>query len=237
MTKENLAVRYDRGSPVIAIINESKDVKVPELRRAIAAIQAQVDRDFFPLWGWRAELIFEPKPIPRHAMLLTVKTQDSAGDLGYHFIDGVPRTEIFTRDAEGTPYPEYCSTISHEVLEMIADPGVNLYARGFYTKNRSHHKAWIPFEICDPVENNLYEIDGFSMSDFVVPEWYESERKIGSLKFSFLGSVRRPFALAPAGYIDAVVGQSIRTIWGPKAHVKKRRYRLDARKKALGGGL
>jgi len=55
----NLAVRYDRGSPTIVVVNESSDVDTPELRRAITAIQKQVDRDFFPLCGWRAELLFD----------------------------------------------------------------------------------------------------------------------------------------------------------------------------------
>lgn len=123
--------------------------------------------------------------------MLTIKTKDSAGDLGYHFIKGVPHTEIFTRDAKGEVFPEYYSTLSHEVLEMSADPGINLYASGFYTKDRRHHRAWIPYEVCDPVEDNLYQIDGFNMSDFVLPEWYEPERPMGSVRFSHRGSVHR----------------------------------------------
>src|SRR5690349_16621163 len=40
MTNTNsLAVRYDRGSPTIVVVNESSDVDVPELRHAVAAIQ------------------------------------------------------------------------------------------------------------------------------------------------------------------------------------------------------
>ena len=46
MAKKSPAVRFDRGSPVIVITNESEDANVPELRRAIAAVQTQVDRDF-----------------------------------------------------------------------------------------------------------------------------------------------------------------------------------------------
>ena len=234
--KKTMAVRFDRGSPVIAIVNRSADVDERELQRAIRAIQTQVDRDFFPVWGWRAKLVFQPHPIPPRAMLLTIKTKDSASDLGYHFIQGLPRTEVFTRDAQGEKYEEYYSTLSHEVLEMIADPGINLYASGFYTKDRRHHNAWIPYEVCDPVEDNLYEIDGFKMSDFVTPEWYEPERKIGSVQFSHRDSVRHPFALAPGGYVDAVVGQTIHTIWGPKARPKRRRHRLAARRRALRHG-
>jgi hypothetical protein len=234
--KKSMAVRYDRGSPVIAFINRSQDVDEVELRRAIRAIQTQVDRDFFPAWGWRAKLVFQPQPMPKRAMLLTIKTKNSDSDLGYHFIQGVPRTEVFTRDAEGEPYEEYYSTLSHEVLEMIADPGINLYASGYYRKGRLRRNAWIPYEVCDPVEENLYEIDGFKMSDFVLPEWYEPERKARSVQFSHRNSVDRPFELAPGGYIDAVVGHTIRTVSGPDAKRKSRRHRLAARQRALEHG-
>lgn len=49
--------------------------------------------------------------------------------------DGLPRTEVFTPDSKGKRYREYYSTLSHETLEMIADPGVNLYASGYYIRH------------------------------------------------------------------------------------------------------
>ena len=229
----SLAVRYDRGSPNIVVINESSDADASELRRAIAAIQKQVDRDFFPLWGWRAELLFEPDHIPPRSMRITIKESDEDGDLGYHFIDGLPRTDVYTRDEKGKRYHEYYSTLSHEVLEMIADPGANLYASGYYVRCHRHYSAWIPFEVCDPVEDKEYKIAGFSMSDFVVPEWFEPEREPKSMKFSFLDSIDRPFALTSGGYVDAVVGKTLRTVWGPSANRKRRRHRFAVRAKEL----
>ncbi len=117
--KKSTAVRYDRLSPVIAIINQSEDANESELRRAIAALQTQVDRDFFPVWGWRAKLVFEPHPIPPRSMRLTIKKKDSDSDLGYHFIEGLPLTEVFMRDAKGETYPEYYSTLSHEIRKAL----------------------------------------------------------------------------------------------------------------------
>jgi hypothetical protein len=232
----NPAVRYDRGSPTIAIFNESSDADVRGLERAVAAIQKQVDRDFFPLWGWRAILVFEPKSTPRRAMKITLREtdKDDPGDLGYHFIDGIPATYVFTRDEKGKPLEEFYSTLSHEVLEMIADPGVNLYASGYYIKSGRHYRAFLPYEVCDPVQDALYSIDGVKVSDFVVPEWFEEERPRDSMKFSFLDSVREPFELAYGGYIDAMVGQRVRTIWGERGKRKKRRHRRKARLVRLG---
>jgi hypothetical protein len=228
----SLAVRYDRGSPVIVIQNRSR-IPHAELAHVVRALQTQVDRDFFPLWGWRARLLLDPKKAPRRAMKIVVKGKDSDDDFGYHFIAGVPITYVFTERADGTPIEEYASTLSHEVLEMIVDPGVNLFALGFYVKAGKRRDAFIPYEVCDAVQENLYSIDGVKVSDFVVPEWFEPGRKRRSQKFSFRGSVQGPFELAENGYIDAMVGQSLRTVWGEAANKKKRRHRHKARKARL----
>lgn len=224
------AVRYDRGSPEIVIVNESRDIDEKRLARIVKALQTQVDRDFFPLWGWRAKLLLDPKPKRLRAMkieLTEIPDEDDA--LGYHFIDGLPSTYVFTRDLKGNPVEDFESTLSHEVLEMIADPGVNLYAQGHYRSGKRKYQAFIPLEVCDPVEGNLYEIDGVTVSDFVVPEWFEPERERGSMPFSFRKSVDEPFAIAEGGYVDAVIGKSIRTVWGPSANAKKRRRRARTR--------
>ena len=228
----SLAVRYDRGSPVIAIENRS-DVPHRELVHVVRALQTQVDRDFFPLWGWRAKLVLDPPRVPRRAMKIIVQGKDSGGDYGYHLIDGVPITYVFTIGPDDEPISVYPSTLSHEVLEMIVDPGVNLYALGFYKKGQKKIPAYIPYEVCDAVQENSYSIEGVKVSDFVVPEWFEPGRKRRSQKFSFRDAVEGPFELAPGGYIDAMVGQSLRTIWGEEANKKKRRPRHKARKARL----
>jgi hypothetical protein len=119
----SLAVRYDRGSPTIVVANESSDVDVPELRRAVAAIQKQVDRDFFPLWGWRAELLFEPDRIPRRATRITINESDEDGDLGITLSTACPAPKC-SRDmrkesatAEGK---RYCGRKA--LLRLLFDP-------------------------------------------------------------------------------------------------------------------
>jgi hypothetical protein len=228
------AVRYDRGSPYITIRNESAHVSDRALGRVVRALQKQIDRDFFPLWGWRAKLLLNRAPSHRRAMqilLQDVPPAEDAGEIGYHFIDGLPRTCVYTRNDDDEAIP-FHATLSHEALEMIADPGVNLYARGHYLgPARRRLRAWIPYEVCDPVQDALYRIDGVAVSDFVVPEWFEPERARGSLKFSFLGSVREPFEISAGGYVDAVVGDRVRTVWGRKARRRRRRHRLRIRRK------
>jgi hypothetical protein len=232
----NKAVLYDRGSPTIVVVNKSNWVPDKDLARVVAALQKQVDRDFFPLWGWRAKLVVRDRVPKNGAMciiMLNEPGKDDEGAEGYHFSnDGLPVTYVFTRDEKGEPVENYAPTMSHEVLEMIADPGVNLYADGYYiTKTGRHNSAFIPYEVCDPVQENTYKIDGLTMSDFVVPEWFEYERAPNSMPFSFLDAVSEPFALAPGGYTDAIVRGKTRTLWGEEANRKRRRHRHKARLK------
>lgn len=166
-------------------------------------------------------------------MRLTIKEvdrdPDDEGVLGYHVIDGVPRTEVFTRDTNGQRFHEYFSVMSHEILEMIADPGANLYADGYIDGN-PRRPALISYEVCDPVQDRLYAINGVHVSDFVTPEWFEYERAPGSVPFSYLGSVDRPFAMTRGGYVDALRDGAAQTFWGGSAKKGKRRRRVHARK-------
>jgi len=224
------AVRVDRGSPVIAIINDSADVDDDRLKPAVAALQRQIDEHFF--WGWRAKLSFK-KPIPADAMQVRILAINPDHDdaEGYHFsAAGLPRSEVYSRDNEDKfiGYPELFATLSHELLEMIADPGVNLYAQGYYIAGKRHMKAFIGYEVCDAVQDKTYKIDGILVSDFVTPEWFEGSRKKGSVKFSYRGSVHEPFALTSGGYVDGVARGHFFSKEGKHAK-RSRRHRMNAR--------
>jgi hypothetical protein len=224
---------FDRFHPVIAIANESKSVADRDVRRVLPALQKQIDRDFTPAWGLPGKLVFG-KGSARSMRVILRDVSDEAGDLGYHFLNGYPVTYVFVKD-DVEQYGEFTSTLSHELLEMLADPGVNLYADGFvHKKGGKKQKAFIPYEVCDAVQENLYSIGGVRVSDFLLPEWFEPEHKGTSLKMDFLGALHRPFALAPGGYTDAVVGRSLRTYYGRAARRKKIRHRKLAREKVRG---
>jgi hypothetical protein len=230
------AVRYDRGSPTIAVVNRSRRVRDRELQRVVRALQKQIDRDFFPLWGWRANLVLQRSQAarPRAMKLILANRPDEEDALGYHFLDGVPLTYVFTEDERGRPV-EWHSVASHEALEMIADPGVNLYADGFYRQDGRRRRAFIAYEVCDPVQGDGYRVDGIRVSDFVVPEWFEPDRPAKSMQFSFCGAVAAPFQVAPRGYVEVVVGRRILTVFGRRAERRRRRHRLAIRAEV--GGL
>src|SRR5882672_4626651 len=113
---------------------------------------------------------------------------------------------------------------------MIADPNVNLYAIGkFRLKGRSR-SGLFGLEVCDPVQENYYKIDGVRVSDWVRPEWFEPEHKKGAMKMDHMGVIDAPFMLAEGGYADVFAGSRWHTIVGAKAKVKRIRHRGEVRK-------
>ena len=213
-------------NPTICIVNRSKTVPDADVKQNLRALQKQITRDFEPAWGWGANLRFNAK---RFDMQVIIKDHAKGGDLGYHIKDGKAIAYIFAKD-DIADAGEYTSTLSHELLEMIADPNVNLYAIGkFRLKGRSR-SGLFGLEVCDPVQENYYKIDGVRVSDWVRPEWYEPEHKKGAMKMDHMGVIDAPFTLAEGGYADVFAGSRWHTLRGRKARVKRVRHRGDARK-------
>ena len=93
-------------------------------------------------------------------------------------------------------------TLSHEVLEMIADPTVNIFAPG-PSPDPADGGKWVLFtyEVGDPVERFCYEIDGVLVSDFVTP-WYFSEGEGRGTRNDFLGLDVPSFGCLPYCHIQ-----------------------------------
>src|SRR5882724_7238812 len=179
-------------NPTISIVNRSKTVSDAELKRNLVALQKQITRDFEPAWGWGANLKFNAK---RYNMKVVIKDHARGGDLGYHIEGGKPVGYIFAKDdIEATgEFKEYTSTLSHELLEMIADPNVNLYAAGKFRIKGKSRMGFYALEVCDPVQENYYKVDGVRVQDFVLPEWFEQFHKKGAMKMDHMGVIDAPF--------------------------------------------
>lgn len=186
----------------LAVINKS-DVPDTEVARATAAMQKQVSGDFAPLWGVDCDLTFYAGPRARPPasawQLVIANDSDEAGALGYHDLTraGQPLGKVFVRStlaAGGL----WSVTFSHEVLEILIDPNINLCA---FDESAGRLYA---YEVCDAVEADglAYKIDGVWVSDFVLPGWFEPLRVTKGERFAFKSKVRKPFALLPGGYIS-----------------------------------
>jgi len=212
--------------PTISIINRSKTISDTEIKRKLPKLQHQITHHFEPVWGWGAHLRFNAKNFD---MKVIIRDRSRGDDLGYHFEGRKPVAVIFAQD-DIDAQQEYTSTLSHELLEMIADPYVNLYAVGEFRFHRRKRIGFYAFEVCDPVQENYYEIDGERVQDFVFPQWFEQDRKKGSMKMDHMGTVDGPFMLADEGYIDVLSKSRWHSLVGPKGKRKRKRHRLLVRK-------
>ena len=188
----------------IAVINASTVVDDAAVPPVVAALQRQVHEHFYPAWGVDADLAVVPKgqkPASGAWWLAILDNSDQAGALGYHDLttDGLPLGKVFAKTDQ--QYGEdWAVTASHELLEMLGDPTINL---AVLDEAETGGGRLYAYEVCDACEADqfAYAIDGVKVSDFVYPSWFESFRKAGSTQFDYQSRIRQPFQLLPGGYI------------------------------------
>ena len=188
----------------IAIVNVSTVVTDADFKKVIPALQKQVTRDFAPAWGFDADLRILPAngALAANEWLLAIlDDSDQAGALGYHDVtkQGRPLGKVFAKTDKQFG-EQWSATASHELLEMLADPNINLTV---FEEDTGAAGRLYAYEVCDACEAEQfsYKIDGVLLSDFVFPSWFESFRKAGSTQFDFTKGIKKPFELLKGGYI------------------------------------
>jgi hypothetical protein len=188
----------------VAVINQSTAVTDAAVAALVPALQKQVNSDFAPAWGVPADLRFVPhggKPNPGEWWLAILDDSDQAQALGYHDLtnEGLPMGKAFA-GSDLKLGVSWTATVSHELLEMLADPNINLTV---FDQTPYGCARLYAYEVCDACEDDQfgYNIDGLLVSDFVLPSWFESFRASGSTKFDFRGHIDAPFKLLTGGYI------------------------------------
>jgi len=188
----------------ISVLNPSTVVADNEVQTVVDALQKQVTNDFFPAWGVDAQLTFIPTGATPPAgtwWLSILDDSDQAGALGYHDItpDGLPLGKVFagTDLKYGSPWSV---TASHELLEMLGDPNINLTV---FVQSDQSTGVLYAYEVCDACEadNFGYQIGNVQVSDFVFPSWFESFRATGSTQFDQTQQMQNPLQLLAGGYI------------------------------------
>lgn len=208
---------------VMYIVNASPLLSDGVVRKTIAPLQKQIDRDFMP--AWRNKVV-EPnikvdfaaaKDIPQLPSdcwpIFLNRHSNEEGALGWH--DDDPRqnirthSRVFVGDCMQLGL-NWHTTLSHEALEIILDPDIR---RVF----RMANGRLAAYEACDAVEADklAYLIDGFAASDFVLPNYFthnasgvvsgdEWHRGIRSdSQFDFRNHLKGPCpALTPGGYMS-----------------------------------
>lgn len=168
----------------------------------LGALQAQIEQDFKPAWGYGADLHFVPKggkPAKGHWWLGIFDNSDQAGALGYHDLtsEGLPFGKVF--QLTDKQYGEdSVVTCSHELLEMLVDPYINLVAM---FQRSGTTGTLIAYETCDPTQGDTYVKNNLHVSNFALPAYFEPGPHPAGTKYDFLGLFTGPFpAIRPGGY-------------------------------------
>jgi len=220
--------RTRKGVPVpltdhVALVSLTNRVSTSELLQVAAAVQKQVARDFTPVWGLPATVDafadLTTVPSDYHLVVLFSDPDDLAGRLEFaigreaatSLIDYFDRDELqgvhlneFTRQ----PFAlvewsdMWSTTMSHETLEMLADPYGNRLiaaARAGFPDERVNYLL----EICDPCQTQWYPVNGVPVSDFYTPNYFDPVRVEG-IRYSFTGAIKEPLEILEGGYVTFI---------------------------------
>jgi hypothetical protein len=197
----------------LEIANISDEIKAPAFDAAVAAISRQVAEHFQPEWGTAADIIGTVVPLANRKAPIAgdrdaiIYVGDSSQDpatgvenaLGYHATNqgNIPYGFIYL-DIVAEAGEEWTTTLSHEVLELLADPDATMTVTGPAPRGRGH--VHYDLEVCDPTQGDSYQIDNVSVSNFVGRSYFGL--KNGNGKSNYLGLLLNPFGVRPKGYFQ-----------------------------------
>jgi hypothetical protein len=236
---------------IISVINMTNGaVSDADLQRAIRAVNRQISGDFAPYWSFGAQLRLEGRAgrakraldqadMRGDAILYlrdVVRIRDAEGYHDRHF-SGIPYGIVFLELSKKLN-EDWTVTLSHEAIELAGDPENNLLVQGPHPrKPRARVFHW--FEMCDAVQNETYQIDHVSVSNFVLPLYFTSGDERGG-RNDFLGTITngktlRSFGVNPGGYIGFFDPASRDHVtWSPDDDARSR-ARLEIKSSALAG--
>lgn len=211
--KKPLFAAFNQGAiPTITCANLAKTELGVDFNKLVRALQIFADKHFVPVWGTpcRLEISTDGKIPAGNWGLVFLDDADAADALGYHDLtkSGLPLSKIFVRTTIDNG-DKVSVTASHELAEMLVDPGIQLGAL-------NTNGVWYAYETADAVETEEFVVDGISMSNFVYPSWFEPFRKQGSANFDHLGTCKKPFELRPGGYIPVFENGRWKQIFGSR---------------------
>jgi hypothetical protein len=167
--------------PSIAVINFTSTLNDQKAQEAIRAVNRQVIEDFAPIWGYGRLLKLHavdfdpadpdslaPQKVPADSAMYLVDEASLPGALGFHDLNtrDVPVGFVFVLNPN-----DWTVTLSHEVLELILDPTVNIFVPGPDPRN-PNNIVLHTYEVCDAVERISYTIDEIAVSDFLTPSYF-----------------------------------------------------------------
>lgn len=187
----------------VALIDQTGEVSTSDLNSWAAALNEQVNSSFASIWNARAIVsVVEYGHKPLHYWALRIlRALDQPGALGYHSDTSSGQPDAYV-EFQGS---STSITLSHELLEMLADPsgnrmhvaalpeGLDPTQVGLQTGDNVAYLV----EVADPCEAISYSVLGAQLSDFILPSWYRSQLGVS---YSYRNGCTAPQQVADGGY-------------------------------------
>jgi hypothetical protein len=215
---------FNQGEvPTIACFNKAKTPLGVDFDALIAAMQVFVDQHVAPVWATPAKLIRSTGFVKGAWAMVFLDNADQPGALAYHDLtpDGLPQSKVFVKTTLDNKDLVSVSA-SHELVEMLVDPAINLMTTG------PDPKVIYAYESADPVEALSFPVNGIPLTDFVYPAYFEAFHKPGSAQFDQMKKVKKPFQILSGGYQIIFKNGRWSQIYGSAA--KKKRFALEDRR-------
>jgi hypothetical protein len=196
MTTRPTLGAFNQGElPTITCFNKATVPLGVDLAALIAAMQVYIDEHVAPVWGTPAKLIKTTGFQKGAWAMVFLDDADQPDALAYHDLtpDGLPEAKVFVKTTLAD-HELVSVSASHELVEMLVDPAINLMTTG------PNPKLVYAYESADPVEALSFDVEGIPMSDFIYPSYFEDFHKPGSVKFDHQGKVNKPFQILSGGY-------------------------------------
>jgi hypothetical protein len=226
-----LNAKFDKGQvPTVALINHATVDLGFDIHKLANVLWRQVRWHVGPVWGVGCNMTVEKDFKPNQWAIVFLDDADVSGALGYHDLTptGMPVSKCFVKTVKNAG-ADLTVTASHELLEMLLDPAINLIA--------SHSSGdFYAYELCDPCEEEKYLIDGMPVSDFVYPSWFEEFHQPNSTQFDYMNKISHPFQILTGGYMPIYKNGSWTQIFGSRdkamrfAEEDRRQHRSEYRK-------
>jgi hypothetical protein len=194
----------------IVLVSETQFVPFSELSKVSSAVQKQVNDHFGPTWGVQAAIdpLASLADIPPNTWPVVIRDNIGINEAGVHWNETQDKPFALVTFREGDkPEEGWQPTVSHEVLEMLADPFSKEFRSGPSLRPKQGPVEYL-VEVCDPCQapEFVYWVDDIPVSDFVLPDYYTA---FTPGTYSHAGNITQPREVLAGGYVswrDLVTG-------------------------------
>jgi hypothetical protein len=195
----------------ITIANVSSTVTDVQLQAVLAAIGVQVSQQFKPEWGQSAVLSMSRPDLTGSTVPVNAATGaviylgDQVADpktgaqsvMGYHDVNCNAMPYGFVYLDVCSLYDEpWSATLSHEVLELLADP-----TAAMSVASPSGSGITYELEVCDPTQGDRYTIGDVAVSNFVNRAFFDLPGGL-SPAMNYCRLSQAAFSPRPNGYVQ-----------------------------------